>query len=38
MPTVNIFISSKMLELKTEREALNKLLPTLDYGEIKLNA
>jgi tetratricopeptide (TPR) repeat protein len=36
--TLNIFISSKMLELKAEREALDRLLPTLDYGEIKLNA
>jgi tetratricopeptide (TPR) repeat protein len=38
MPTVNIFISSKMLELKAEREALDKLLPSLDYGDLKLNA
>jgi tetratricopeptide (TPR) repeat protein len=38
MPTLNIFISSKMLELKAEREALDKLLPSLDYGDLKLNA
>ena len=35
---LDIFISSKMLELKEEREALYDLLPTLDYGDIKLRA
>lgn len=35
---LDIFISSKMLELKAERDALYDLLPTLDYGDIKLRA
>jgi tetratricopeptide (TPR) repeat protein len=39
MSTVlNIFISSKMVELKAERDAVFKLIPTLDYGDIKLHA
>ncbi len=39
MPTtLNIFISSKMVELKQERDAIFELIPTLDYGEIKLHA
>ena len=29
---LNIFISSKMVELKAERDALYALLPTLNYG------
>lgn len=36
--TLDVFISSKMLELKPERDALYALLPTLDYGDIKLHA
>ncbi len=36
--TLNVFISSKMLELKPERDALYALLPTLNYGDIKLHA
>ena len=36
--TLDVFISSKMVELKTERDALYALLPTLDYGDIKLRA
>ncbi len=36
--TLDIFISSKMVELKPERDALYALLPTLDYGDIKLRA
>lgn len=38
MTTLDIFISSKMVELKPERDALYKLLPSLDYGDIKLRA
>jgi hypothetical protein len=36
--TLDVFISSKMVELKAERDALYDLLPTLDYGDIKLHA
>ena len=36
--TLNIFISSKMVELKPERDALYGLLPSLDYGDIELRA
>jgi tetratricopeptide (TPR) repeat protein len=35
---LDVFISSKMVELKAERDALYALLPTLDYGDIKLHA
>lgn len=39
MPTtLDVFISSKMVELKAERDALYKLLPTLNYGDIHLHA
>ena len=39
MPTtLNIFISSKMIELQAEREALTALIDALDYGDIKLHA
>jgi tetratricopeptide (TPR) repeat protein len=39
MPTIlDVFISSKMVELKAERDALFALIPTLDYGDIKLHA
>ncbi|MEO8613420.1 MAG: tetratricopeptide repeat protein, partial [Chloroflexota bacterium] len=36
--TLDVFISSKMVELKAERDVLYALLPTLDYGDIKLRA
>ena len=36
--TLDVFISSKMQELKPERDALFALLKGLDYGDIKLNA
>lgn len=36
--TLDIFISSKMQELKREREALYRLLPALAFGDIKLRA
>jgi tetratricopeptide (TPR) repeat protein len=35
---MDIFISSKMQELKPEREALYKLLPTLSSGSVSLRA
>ncbi len=39
MPTnFNVFISSKMVELKAERDALYALLPTLNFGDIRLHA
>ncbi|MCC6896781.1 MAG: DUF4062 domain-containing protein, partial [Anaerolineae bacterium] len=39
MPTtLDIFISSKMVELKEERDAIFKLIPSLDFGDIKLHA
>lgn len=39
MPTtLDVFISSKMVELKAERDALYTLLPTLDSGDIQLRA
>jgi hypothetical protein len=36
--TLNVFISSKMQELKPEREALCGFLKTLNYGDITLHA
>jgi tetratricopeptide (TPR) repeat protein len=36
--TLEIFVSSKMQELKPEREALYRLLPSLDFGDIRLKA
>lgn len=36
--TLDVFISSKMQELRPERDALYALFPTLDYGDIKLRA
>jgi len=39
MPTtLDVFISSKMQELRAEREALFEFIKTLDYGDIKLHA
>ena len=35
---IRVFISSKMLELAEEREAVLKFLPTLDYGDITIRA
>ncbi len=36
--TLDVFIGSKMQELRPERDALYALFPTLDYGDIKLRA
>lgn len=36
--TLDVFISSKMQELKPERDALFEFLKTLDYGDIQLHA
>lgn len=39
MPTtLDVFLSSKMQELRAEREALFEFIKTLDYGDIKLHA
>ncbi len=39
MPTVlDVFISSKMTELKPERDALHDLIRELDYGDLRLRA
>lgn len=35
---LDVFVSSKMGELRPEREALYKLLPMLDYGDVKVRA
>ena len=35
---LDVFISSKMVELKPERDALFALISALDYGDIKLHA
>ena len=35
---LNVFISSRMNELRAEREALLQLLPTLNYGNLSLRA
>jgi len=36
--TLDVFISSKMLELRPERDALFEFVDTLDYGDIHLHA
>src|SRR5689334_7879370 len=36
--TLDVFISSKMVELKAERDALRDFIPSLNYGDIKLRA
>jgi tetratricopeptide (TPR) repeat protein len=38
MPTLNIFISSKMQELQPERQAIAAAIAALDYGDLTLRA
>lgn len=35
---LDIFVSSKMHELKAERDALSELLPSLNFGDMRLHA